>query len=143
MTKISESQKRAVAYFNDHISWLISTPDKKVALARIRKSASPLPLARRLVRDYVTLWQTPVDYSAAQEARAAMICRQPEPLKSRAYYEDDLGDLDRHLAEGYLHPEWPRWRGCIDQATYDKKCKALARKEFPGWVHAYGATSAT
>ncbi len=138
MTRLEQSEKRALALLNSHFkAWPRLTRTYKMTLRkRVTAAKRPVTAAKGILRDLISVHGAAVaeaapveerpDFSAAQEARVVMIRRQPASLQSRADYEDALGDLERDLARGH-----------VEQATFDRRCQALGIKDFPTWVGTY------
>ena len=65
---------------------------------------------------------TAPDFSAATEARASLLRRQPEHLQSFVMYDDDLGEVEHRLL-----------RREIKQTDFNRICKSISRRSL-GWM---------
>ncbi len=124
--------KRALAYLNMALAQMPGTR-RGTSEKRVRESAQPMRTARALVRDWRSRARATEpsvrdrpDLSAATEARAALLRRQPSALQHSAAYEDDLGELERALLNGSL-----------SQRAFNGRCQKISERSLPRWMDNY------
>ncbi len=124
--------ERALRYLNEGLAGLPSAR-KGTAEKRVRASAQPMRTARALVKDWrsraratePSVGDRP-DLSAATEARAALLRRQPLALRRSAAYEDELAELERKLVNGSL-----------SQQAFNGRCQKISERTLPRWMDNY------
>ena len=124
--------ERALRYLNEGLAGLPSAR-KGTAEKRVRASAQPMRTARALVKDWrsraratePSVGDRP-DLSAATEARAALLRRQPLVLRRSAAYEDELAELERKLVNGSL-----------SQQAFNGRCQKISERTLPRWMDNY------
>jgi len=115
---------------------------KGTAEKRIRESVQPMSTARAIVQEWRNAYllgnvgiqkdagllrnvqvQTVPDLSAATEARAAILRRQPPCTRRRPAFDDELRELERALLTGR-----------VSQRVFETRCEKIAGRPLPGWM---------
>jgi len=72
------------------------------------------------------------DLSAATEARATLLRRQPPSLRRWPAYDDEIGELERALLRGH-----------VSQKVFDGRCRKIADRPLPSWMTKAGEPEMT
>ena len=124
-------EDQAVQLFRDGARRLtLHAGYKRNLISRIRAAKHPMRESQRFLRQLKPTHAKPAkgssvpDLSAATEARASLLRRQPVAYRRWPAFDDELGELERALLKGQ-----------VSQQKFDRRCQKIAAQPLPGWMN--------